>query len=194
MSSINIDLAKALNRIQRAGSYYTTGTVEIFAPCLKVDGVGSIALPLLPIQAQQLIAVADQAPYGKGPETLVDTQVRNTWQIDAAQVQIGRRWEQTVIDIVKCARAGLGVTGSVTAEFYKMLVYEPGQFFLSHRDTEKAPGMFATLIVVLPSIYTGGELVVRHQREETECDLHLALVSIEESGYAEYTGDYSLVV
>lgn len=173
MSSINIDLAKALNRIQRAGSYYTTGTVEIFAPCLKVDGVGSIALPLLPVQAKQLIAVAE----------LVDT-----------QVQISRRWEQTVKDIVKRTRAGLGITGSVIAEFYKMLVYEPGQFFLSHRNTGKAPGMFATLIIVLPSIYTGRELVVRHQREEAECDLHLALVSIEESGYAEYTGDYSLVV
>ena len=171
MSSINIDLAKALNRIQRAGSYYTMGAVEIFAPRLEVDGVGSIALPLLPVQAKQLIAVAEQAPYGKGPDTLVDTQVRNTWQIDAAQVQIGRRWEQTVIDIVKCARTGLGVTGSVVAEFYKMLVYEPGQFFLSHRDTEKAPGMFATLIIVLPSIYTGGELVVRHQGEEAVLDL-----------------------
>ncbi len=171
MSSINIDLAKALNRIQRAGSYYTTGAVEILAPRLEVDGVGPIALPLLPVQARQLIAVAEQAPYGKGPETLVDTQVRNTWQIDATQVQIGRRWEQTVTDIVKSARAGLGVTGSVTAEFYKMLVYEPGQFFLSHRDTEKAPGMFATLIIVLPSIYTGGELVVRHQGEEAVLDL-----------------------
>jgi len=43
-----------------------------------------------------------------------------------------------------------------------MLVYEPGDFFAEHRDTEKVDGMFATLVVVLPSAFTGGELVVRH--------------------------------
>jgi hypothetical protein len=47
---------------------------------------------------------------------------------------------------------------------YKLLVYDQGSFFVSHRDTEKAPGMFATLVVVLPSASTGGELVVRHSR------------------------------
>lgn len=172
MSSINTELAKTLNRVQRPGDYYTAGALEIFAPRLEVDGVGPIALPLLPIQAKQLIAVAEQAPYGRGPETLVDTQVRRTWQIDAAQVQISRRWEETLKDIVARVKAGLGVTGSVVAEFYKILVYDEGSFFVSHRDTEKAPGMFATLVIVLPSIYTGGELIVRHKGQETQLDLY----------------------
>jgi hypothetical protein len=30
---------------------------------MEVDGVGPIALPLLPVQAEQLIAVAERAPY-----------------------------------------------------------------------------------------------------------------------------------
>ena len=56
------------------------------------------------------------------------------------------------------------------AEFYKLLVYDAGSFFVNHRDSEKAAGMFATLIIVLPSIHTGGELVIRHQGREVRID------------------------
>jgi hypothetical protein len=69
------------------------------------------------------------------------------------------------------ATAGLGVSGPVVADFYKLLVYDPGSFFVNHRDTEKVAGMFATLIVVLPSIYTGGALLVRHRDREARLEL-----------------------
>ena len=63
------------------------------------------------------------------------------------------------------------MTGPVVADLYKLLVYDPGSFFVNHRDTEKAAGMFATLIIVLPSIYTGGALLVRHRDQEARLDL-----------------------
>ena len=50
----------------------------------------------------------------------------------------------------------------MAAEFYKLLIYDAGSFFVDHRDTEKVPGMFATLVIALPSAHSGGELVVRH--------------------------------
>ena len=172
MPPITTDLVRILNKVQRPGDFYTTGINELLAPSLTVDGVGSIALPLLPIQAEQLIAVAEQAPYGRGEETLVDTQVRRTWQIDAPQVHIeGRNWPRTLESIVAQAAEGLGVTQPVVAELYKLLVYDVGSFFVNHRDTEKAPGMFATLIIVLPSLYTGGELRVRHRDRDVQLDL-----------------------
>jgi hypothetical protein len=93
MSSLTTELAEILSTVQRPGDFYTTGTTAIFAPHLEVAGVGPIALPLLPVQAQQLIAVAERAPYGHGEETLVDTTVRRTWQIAPERVQIaGRHW------------------------------------------------------------------------------------------------------
>ena len=52
-----------------------------------------------------------------------------------------------------------------------MLLYEEGGFFVGHRDTEKVPGMFATLVVGLPSSFAGGELVVRHKGREARLDL-----------------------
>ena len=172
MASLTTELTEILHTVQRPGDFYTTGTTDIFAPRLEVAGVGPIALPLLPVQAQQLIAVAEQAPYGRGEATLVDTAVRRTWQIDPERVHIaGRHWERTLADIVAQATAGLGVTGPVVADLYKLLVYDPGSFFVNHRDTEKAAGMFATLIIVLPSIYTGGALLVRHRDREARLDL-----------------------
>jgi hypothetical protein len=66
MASLTTELAEILQTVQRPGDFYTSGTIDIFAPRLAVAGVGPIALPLLPVQAQQLIAVAEQAPYGRG--------------------------------------------------------------------------------------------------------------------------------
>jgi predicted 2-oxoglutarate/Fe(II)-dependent dioxygenase YbiX len=172
MSSITTDLAELLSTIKRPGSFYATGTTEIFAPQLEVEGVGPISLPLLPVQVEQLVAVAEQAPYGRGEETLVDPEVRRTWQINADKIRLkGRHWPQTLESIVDRAAEGLGVTDLVNAELYKLLVYEEGCFFVDHRDTEKAPGMFATLVIVLPSVFTGGELLVRHRDREVRLDL-----------------------
>ncbi|MGB4946026.1 MAG: 2OG-Fe(II) oxygenase [Candidatus Competibacter denitrificans] len=172
MVTITTALAKILQKIQRPGDFYASGVTEIFTPSLAVTGIGPIALPLLPVQAEQLIAVAEQAPYGRGEETLVDTQVRRTWQIEAARVELGgRHWQSALDRIVKQAVTGLGVSQPVTAELYKLLVYDAGSFFVSHRDTEKAPGMFATLIIVLPSPYTGGELRIQHGDREARLDL-----------------------
>jgi predicted 2-oxoglutarate/Fe(II)-dependent dioxygenase YbiX len=173
MSSIVLDLAKILPAIRRPGNFYAAGTAEIFAPNLEIDGVGRISLPLLLVQAEQLVAVATRASYGRGEETVVDTSVRRTWQIDADRIHLsGRHWLQTLDAIVAKAAAGLGVAGPVSAEFYKLLIYDTGSFFVEHRDTEKAAGMFATLVIVLPSDYLGGTLLLRHHDREVCLDLH----------------------
>ena len=94
---------------------------------------------------------------------MVDTAVRRTWQIGADRVRIqGKHWARTLESILARVAEGLGVDEPISAELYKLLVYDQGSFFVSHRDTEKARGMFATLVIVLPSISAGGDLVVRH--------------------------------
>lgn len=173
MSTIAQDLAALLSQVRRPGDFFTTGTVEFHPPRLEVDGVGPIALPLLPAQAKQIMAIAERAPYGRGTETLVDTDVRRTWQLGVDQVRItGKAWAQDLASMVARAATGLGVTTAVEAELYKLLVYDNGDFFVSHRDSEKVAGMFATMVLVLPSDYSGGELVVRHQGREARLDLH----------------------
>jgi len=172
MTSITTQLVELLSTVRRPGDFCTSGTIELLAPSLEVEGVGPVALPLLPLQAEQLAAVAAPAPYGRGQDTLVDTTVRRTWQIGPDKVHIrGRHWPRTLEAILSHVSQGLGVTDPIEAQFYKLLLYDAGSFFVSHRDTEKAPGMFATLVIVLPSHCAGGELVVRHQGRESRLDL-----------------------
>jgi hypothetical protein len=166
------ELAAVLQSVQRPGDFFVSGRVPLPAPRLVVDGVGEISLPVLPVQAGELVAQAERAPYGRGEQTLLDTNVRRTWQIAPERVSFqGRQWEETLGRVIAQIRAGLGVEEPVAAGLYKLLVYDPGSFFISHRDTEKAPGMFATLVVALPGPVEGGELVVRHAGREARLEL-----------------------
>ncbi|MCK6431915.1 MAG: 2OG-Fe(II) oxygenase [Burkholderiaceae bacterium] len=178
MDSINAALAAVLQTVQTPGDFFAAGECALHLPLVEVDSVGPIALPVLPAQAAQLIAVAERAPYGRGEDTLVDTAVRRTWQIGADRVHIkGRHWNAMLEGVVERASTGLGAGAGVEAELYKLLVYDEGSFFVEHRDIEKSPGMFATLIVALPSLHTGGELVIRHREREARLDLRCTDVS-----------------
>jgi predicted 2-oxoglutarate/Fe(II)-dependent dioxygenase YbiX len=172
MGSLATELADILSTVRRPGDFFASGRIELLTPRLEVDGVGPIALPLLPMQAEQLVAAAERAPYGRGTDTLVDIQVRRTWQIAAEKVRIGgKHWAPMLDAILGRVAEGLGIADPIAAELYKLLVYDQGSFFVSHRDTEKAPGMFGTLVLAFPSNSTGGELAVKHKGREVRFDL-----------------------
>ena len=65
----------------------------------------------------------------------------------------------------------------VEARLYKMVLYEEGGFFKAHKDTEKEPGMFATLVVQLPAKHDEGNLVVRHRGKEENFDFSQVIYS-----------------
>jgi hypothetical protein len=50
-------------------------------PDVTVEGVGRLGLPLTREQAVRLKAVAEQAPHGQGLRTVVDTAVRDAFQV-----------------------------------------------------------------------------------------------------------------
>lgn len=172
MHDVAVELARLLADVRQPGDFAVAAAVPLAMPALEVEGVGRVALPILPAQARALAAVATPAPYGKGAETVLDPDVRRCRQIDAGKVRItGRRWEQGFAALLERVTEALGVEGPVAAELYKLLVYEEGGFFLDHRDTEKLPGMFATLVLALPTEFEGGALLVRHRGEEHRFDL-----------------------
>jgi predicted 2-oxoglutarate/Fe(II)-dependent dioxygenase YbiX len=171
MPSIGTALSDCLRSVERPGDFCVGGLREIFMPAIDVDDVGRIAFPLLSVQVERLVAIAEAAPYGRGEETVVDRDVRRTWQIEPGKVRIGgRHWAETLAELVADAALGLGVSEPVAAEFYKLLVYDAGSFFVGHRDTEKAPGMFATMVLMLPSAHSGGELIIKHLGREVVLD------------------------
>ena len=102
MDSINAALAAVLQTVQTPGDFFAAGECALHLPLIEVEGIGPIALPLLPGQAAQLIAAAERAPFGRGADTLVDTSVRRTWQISADRIRIGgRHWPAMLDGIVE---------------------------------------------------------------------------------------------
>jgi hypothetical protein len=166
-------LSDLLGAVKRPGEYFSSGTHETPMPALVVKGMGAVSFPVPPGQSRELVSVAERAPYGRGDETLVDEGVRKVWQIAPQRVSFGgKRWERSLKALTARVEVELGCEPrSVAAEFYKLLIYDRGGFFVAHRDTEKAPGMFGTLVVALPSAHEGGDLVVRHAGRESVVSL-----------------------
>ncbi|KAG0613503.1 hypothetical protein M758_6G108300 [Ceratodon purpureus] len=187
-----IDLAKALwtpsdekKQEPSLGTFALCETVRysegFILPSFHVEGVGELRLPLCTEDSAKLRSVCEQAPFGKGSATLVDTRVRRCWQVDASKITfpgVPEFLSKTVQGLATKAVASMGLVGDAAqleAHLYKLLFYEPGGHFSVHRDTEKEKGMFATLILQLPTDegYTGGKLVVKHHNETKKFDAHM---------------------
>ncbi len=170
--SLSGKLIRALDRIDRPGSFCVHGSVPAILPGLEVKGLGPIGLPVTPKQSEELKEQCEQAPYGKGTQTLVDTSVRRVWRLAPARFALTNPdWEKFVKDVVGRVQEELGLENQkLQAHLYDLLLYEPGSFFLPHQDGEKLDRMVATLVIVLPSPHEGGELVIRHEGREEIID------------------------
>src|SRR5439155_10981221 len=95
--------------------------------------------------------------------TLVNKKVRNTFELDPKKFRLSGAWNAVIANATRPVAEQLGLPAEqLEARLYKLLVYEKGGFFLSHRDSEKHDRMVASMIVVLPNWFEGGALVVRH--------------------------------
>ena len=161
-------LEAILSDVNQPGDFFIAGVVEIPMPRVEVADVGTLSFPIPRPQIEAMMQHATRAPYGRGEETIVDTSVRNVWQISPGAVKIsGKSWAASFENILAKVTVGLGCHDpAISAELYKLLVYDRGGFFLAHRDTEKTAGMFGTLVLTLPSAYRGGALRIRHADRE----------------------------
>jgi predicted 2-oxoglutarate/Fe(II)-dependent dioxygenase YbiX len=170
-----VDTTQALQQLLaglgEGARFESVGQLSAVLPGLEVKGIGSIGIPVAPADAKRIIGKASQAPYGRGEATIVDTEVRRVWQSDSKQFDLrNTAWNDAVASVVDAVKRDLGIRGKVTAELYKLLVYEKGSFFRPHRDTEKTPGMFGTLVVCLPSRHEGGTLILEHDGQTKQID------------------------
>ncbi len=123
-------LLKRLAAVNRPSSYCTSGTCPLVLPGLEVEGLGVIGLPVSPVEAARIITACNQAPYGKGTQTIVDTSVRKVWELDAQKFTLSNpQWSVMIEGVLRAIEKALGLsTESLTAHIYKLLVYEPGGF------------------------------------------------------------------
>ena len=167
LKDVKRGLLKCLNSIQAVGKVATSKQHRHFInPGLTISGV-LIPLPLVPRDAETIKSVCRQAPFGRGDETVVDTSVRKTWELNPTQFKLADPGWKDFLNgtLLKTAREKLGLP-DVRADLYKLLLYEPGSFFKPHKDSEKAPGMVATMVICLPSKHEGGNVHLSHIGKE----------------------------
>ena len=149
------ELQKLLSDLKDStGDFACSGYLpELCLPGLVVENIGHISLPVQDEQAKKIIEVAKKAPFGLGSKTLVDETVRKTWQLDPNQITIkNEHFLAGVENVVASVKKHLGCDKkTVQANLYEVLLYEKGGHFKAHRDTEKEKGMFATMVIQLPS-------------------------------------------
>ena len=127
------DLLKCLKSVAKPGDFACGGVVSLPLPGLCIEGVdGILGLPLCELQARAVIEQCCQAPYGRGEQTIVDTSVRKTWQLNPSKVTIlNPEWEERLDDLVLQVKKELGCasTARIACKLYKLLLYEEGGFF-----------------------------------------------------------------
>ncbi|EGE00624.1 hypothetical protein TESG_07924 [Trichophyton tonsurans CBS 112818] len=184
---------QALRSIDSKGDFACfRGLNGILDPKLHINRLDRVVkLPLSPDDTNAIIDVCHRSPFGKGEETLVDTSVRKCWELNTTEFDIkAPGWANYMKKIVADVGKGLGVADKVSlirADPYKLLLYEKDAFFLSHQDSPKADGMFATLVVCLPTEHEGGEIVLNHQGKSMQ--FKTSTTSIAGFSYAAWYSD-----
>ena len=157
----------------KLGAFCTQLKSELGEFELKVDGLGKIRCPIMPKTAKALIALAKPAAFGKKNKTLYDPSVRDVWEVTANKISIAAPfWEQKLSSVLQTVHKDLNMpNGShLTAHLHNLLIYERNQFFAPHQDSEKYDGMVATLVVLLPSNFSGGSLKIDQHGDKRTFD------------------------
>ncbi|GAM24034.1 hypothetical protein SAMD00019534_072090 [Acytostelium subglobosum LB1] len=147
-------LEKALEECKKSALFCCQGESELPMPRIDVKDVGVLSFPMSQQQLQSMIVQRATHCDGKGS---------HVWQIQNTDISITGRHFHTFFDrVIVAITASMGLTSEkVTAELYKMLIYEKGSD-LKGIGAEKADKMFGTLVLSLPCAHRGGDLVIKH--------------------------------
>jgi len=126
-------------------------------PTLRHEGVRID--PLTPDQWQ---AALWRSPVGVGALTRVDPSIRDAWELPGHELELEDTpgFAEGLQAVLDEATEALRLGGPVKPALDKLVVYGPDGHFAPHRDTLRADGHVATLVVRLRSAAAGGRLWV----------------------------------
>ena len=160
-------------------------------------------------QLDNLFKSCDPATFGRAQQDVLDESYRKAGKLDAnrfathfSPTDVGIL--ETVSDLLLRDRVP---EKSIHLELYKLNVYGcvpvfdrmavilmkstgPGGFFKGHVDTPRSDTMFASLVIVLPTVHEGGSLVIRHNGKEWTFDSSKA-VNAESTPHAAFVAFFS---
>jgi hypothetical protein len=148
------------------GSFHAEGQLALDALSVTVQNIGRLVHPVALDTAKKLHEVSTAARHGRREKTLTDTKVRDTGEVGRELLTL--EWATDVLPALTTeVTQALGLS-HLDIRLHNLLIYGAGQFFKPHQDTEKHPGMVATLVVVLPSPHIGGELRLWHDSKRVQ--------------------------
>ena len=107
------------------------------------------------------------ATFGIGSKTVLNKEYRNALKLEPGCFSVNFELASTfVLDQITRIMSST----SIRAELYKLNVYSTGGHFKHHVGTPCSADMFGSLVVCLPSKFTGGALVIRHQGRQVMFD------------------------
>jgi len=165
---------------------FVSGTWSVPKDALRLfysdqNAVQAIQFPAGEEECKALAAACQAATFGRNNEDVLDESYRKAGKMDRSQFAMALDGSAAV-SLEKAAKELLTVTTDqlaedIDVELYKLNVYGPGSFFKSHKDTPRSVNMFGSVVIILPTQFRGGELVLRHDGKEHKHDAAHALNS-----------------
>ena len=97
-------MVQVLRTLTGLGSFCCGGEFDASFPWLMIDGLAEpLSLPLTAIQAKALVEHCSLAPFGKGSETVLDLNVRKTWQLEPSNFRVSNleSWQRSLQKLIR---------------------------------------------------------------------------------------------
>lgn len=117
---------------------------------------------------QDLLLSCTVASFGYESQTVIDRKFHDALKLDTDCFTTN--FDLLSTPIPSTIEKLMDIRSPIRAELYKLNIYRKGGHFKSHVDTPRSGDMFGSLVVSLPSHFTGGELVTRHNGRQVTFD------------------------
>ncbi|KAK0224787.1 hypothetical protein EDD85DRAFT_240512 [Armillaria nabsnona] len=130
---------------------------------------GSLTAP----DVEVILEASQPSYFGKGDQTVYDTNYRNGREITAHDVEVREPFgENLTKKIIRTLCSTLFVGKRLKIALYKLAIYEKGGHFDWHRDSTHGDNHHGTVLIALNTSWESGGLHLRHNGTEAYFDLH----------------------
>jgi hypothetical protein len=155
-----------LNKTSKNNNCFTIGGEASDLPSqpgIFIKSLGTIiSLPLNKYQAEEIIRDCTSPPSSVA-------KIQDPFSLDTTEFNIKNPdWELKLKELTTRVGSYLGINGSIQPKISSLILFKPGDTGLQRTEIENHGGKdnCGTLIVQLPSIYSGGELLVYNERKK----------------------------